>query len=70
MSNFIRSSIENLALMFENHGHIDVYRPGAEADNPLGSNLVIFCKFFPISNDFVTVFLLIQTHRRPNLTLL
>ena len=44
--------------MFESYGHIHVYRPGAVADNTLGSffckkhkssvNLVMFCKFFPI----------------------
>ena len=44
--------------MFENGGHIQVYSPGAGADNPLGSIFfsltVLFsqyslcCKFFPI----------------------
>ena len=26
--------------MIENNGHIHVYRPGAGADNPMGSNFV------------------------------
>ena len=64
--------------MFENNGHIHVYRPRVGADNSRESkvfqkykssvNLVICCKFSPF-NYFVKVFP-IQTHRQPNLTLL
>ena len=43
--------------MFENGGHIQVYSPGAGADNPLGSNFfhnitVLFSQYSPLLQVF------------------
>ena len=63
--------------IFEYHGHIHVYSPGTETDNPLGPNIILKQKYFaylhtpskflPVYSHFTNF--AIHMHWRPKLTL-